>query len=86
MKHLIWYDTTFVHGIFQKFIHIDKFERYHKEIYQYGLMTAAPNQPVMDMTGEKHFGLNVRIIKNNVPDYKEVDVGGDVMVVMRRCV
>tara|TARA_R100001377_G_scaffold27711_2_gene14899 strand:- start:727 stop:1860 length:1134 start_codon:yes stop_codon:yes gene_type:complete len=84
MKHLIWYDTEFFHGIFQKLIHIDKFERYHKEIYEYGLMTAAPNQPVMDMTGEKHFGFNVRIIKNNIPNYEEVNVGSDVIPLLEK--
>ena len=84
MKNLIWYDTEFLNCIFQKLTHIDMFEKYRRETYEYGLMTAAPSQPVMDMTGEKHFGFNVRIIKNNIPPYKEVNVGDDVIPLLEK--
>jgi len=87
MKHLIWCDSTFVHYIYDCLINNDKysnvFAEYFDEYKKYDLMIHAFSPP-MDMTDEKQFGLSFSITKNNLPPYKEVEVGDDIIPLLER--
>ena len=85
MKSLIWYDTNFIHDIFNRLRNHSKiFDEYLEENIRYGLMTSSTSIPPIDMTGEKTFGFNVTVVKNNIPAYKEVDVGYDVIPLLEK--
>ena len=77
MKSLIWSSAPFAWSV------LNSFDKYYEKYKKYDLLVHAASPP-MDMTGNNHFGLNYHIIKNNLPEYKEVDVGDDVIPLLER--
>ena len=86
MKTLVWYRSGLRFKIIENLSkrgHYDIAELQEEHFRQENIVKNQVRcSAAIDIHDQKHFGLNVKVLKNTLPPYKEVDVGDDLFALL----